>query len=689
MLLGVTALGLVLVKLGAVHQIVVRQSYSSSTDGRASLYAETWHRALESPIFGWGAPRPSLSHGVSVGTQGYLWTLMFSYGFVGLALFAAFLLGAISRSWRVRDDIALILHSSLIGAVAIVAVYGLDVMQWMTIGLVAAVLLRDRVVPPTTAHAATAVRCDSMDGGPASRPTPVIKVSAIGRRTRRVRREEGGTGTRRGIAAAAAVSLAGGMAGAVANLLLAVVVGRTLGTTGAGLFFQMVAVVAIASNVLELGADTGLVRFVSAASALGRRDRVRALLAIAVRPVLAAAALAMGMAWVVAPWTHLFPDDDDRLYFCVVMFAAGSGALLAVVLGAVRALGSAVPSTLVQNVGLPLSRLGLVTGCVALGFTGWRPAITAWLLPLPVALGVAAAIAHRLAPRGVARPNDAAAVRRERREFWAFSAPRAVGAAAEIGLEWADVLIVGLLATPAEAGIYAVVTRAARTAELVQQASRVAVGPALGASMATGRHDQVRRIHADVSVAMAVVSWSFLTVGAYFAPTVLGVFGAEFSAGATALRVLCVGLALSYAAGSVQSVLLMGGLSTAQLGNKVGCLVLNVALNLILVPHLGITGAALTWAICLAVDAALAWSQLARHLDLRLSLRPGLTTGVMAGAAALAVCGAADAVIGSRGQGATAFVAPAVAAAAVLAVDVPLGMWGLRSLGRRRLKVAV
>lgn len=139
------------VRLDVLARISDRQEYSTSTEGRISLYAETWHRTLESPFFGWGAPRPSLEHEVSVGTQGYVWAVMFSYGLVGLLLFAFFLVGAVLRTWRVVDDTAILLHASLVGAVVIVLFYGLDVMQWLTIGSLAALLLRESAVRPVAA----------------------------------------------------------------------------------------------------------------------------------------------------------------------------------------------------------------------------------------------------------------------------------------------------------------------------------------------------------------------------------------------------------------------------------------------------------------------------------------------------------------------------------------------------------
>jgi O-antigen/teichoic acid export membrane protein len=469
---------------------------------------------------------------------------------------------------------------------------------------------------------------------------------------------------RRAVAGAAAVSLGGGVVGAAANLVLAVIVGRALGAAGAGPFFQMMAFVAIASNVLELGADTGLVRYVSAALALDRGDRVKGLVRAAVLPVVAVAALVVAAGALAAPWLADLVGGD-RSWVVLLLTFSGLGALLSVVLGAVRATSSAVPFTLLQSVGLPTARLALIGVCLAAGAATWRPLALAWLAPLTAALLVAGVLLVRAERRHRGRRPAAVLTRAEQHDFWSFSGPRGVSAAAEILLEWADVLIVAVLCTPAEAGVYAVVTRAARSAELVQQASRVAVGPLISAALAERRLDRVRRLHTDVSVGTAVLSWPFFVIAAYFAPELLALFGEEFAEGATALRILCVGLALAYGAGSVQSILLMGGRSTAQLGNKVGCLVVNVGLNLALVPMYGINGAAIAWAVVLVLDAAMAWLQILAGLRLRLRVGPAFFAGGGAAAAALVVCALADGVLSD--VGAPVLLAPAVTTLVVLA----------------------
>lgn len=153
--LGVAAL-LVLWSRGLFDQISQRQEYGQSNEARFTLYRETVERTLQSPLLGFGAPRPSTGQELSVGTQGYVWTLMFSYGFVGLGLFLLFLWGITWRTRGAADDVDVVLHSVLVVASLVILVYGLDIMQMLSLALVAAVLVRRRYglepAPPPALH---------------------------------------------------------------------------------------------------------------------------------------------------------------------------------------------------------------------------------------------------------------------------------------------------------------------------------------------------------------------------------------------------------------------------------------------------------------------------------------------------------------------------------------------------------
>jgi hypothetical protein len=69
-------------------------------------------RTLQSPLFGYGAPRPSAIDGApSAGTQGHLWMVMFSHGFPALICFVGALVWMFLATLRGRSTAMMILNT--------------------------------------------------------------------------------------------------------------------------------------------------------------------------------------------------------------------------------------------------------------------------------------------------------------------------------------------------------------------------------------------------------------------------------------------------------------------------------------------------------------------------------------------------------------------------------------------------
>lgn len=444
------------------------------------------------------------------------------------------------------------------------------------------------------------------------------------------------------LARAGLISLLGGATGAVFGLVLAVVVGRGLGPAGTGYFFQTVAIFMILANVLELGADTGLVRSLAQQVALGKTADLRRTVGIAVVPVVVVGVVVLTAIWLSAPWVASVVSPPEArattatLLISTIPFVLAAS-LVAVLLGGTRGLGSVVPFTSVQNLGLPIGRVVVVGLCLASGF-GIVGTARAWAWPFLAAVAVSAILlVRRLAaatapdPSGPATPTRVLA-----RDFWVFSGARGVAAALEIGLAWASVLIVAALRGPIEAGIFAVVSRCILSGLLVETAARLAVGPRISAALSRNDSAGLRRLHLTATQAMILLSWPFYLTLACFAPVVLSLFGDGFGAGAPAMVVLCGALLLLTGAGVVQSVLLMGGKSHWQMNNKAIALAINVVGNLLLVPVLGLMGAAVVWTVTIVIDSVLATWQVHRLMAVRIALRElVLPIGIVLGSVAV------------------------------------------------------
>ncbi len=137
---------LVFIGMGGFDAIDDRQAVSTSTEGRAAIYTQTLRETRDlSPVMGFGAPRPSEEIGISLGTQGAAWMYLFSYGFVGLAIFLGFLIGVAARGARnVHDTADAWILGTVVGALVGIWFYGLDFPHLAVVMVAAGLLLRPR-----------------------------------------------------------------------------------------------------------------------------------------------------------------------------------------------------------------------------------------------------------------------------------------------------------------------------------------------------------------------------------------------------------------------------------------------------------------------------------------------------------------------------------------------------------------
>lgn len=425
------------------------------------------------------------------------------------------------------------------------------------------------------------------------------------------------------------ISFVGAIAAAVLGFALTVLISRVLGASGAGLFFTVAALFFILSNAVELGADTALVWDLPRLRALRRPAELRSTVRIALAPVWVASAASAVALFVLAPdlaaiLVDLPQQQEAVLWIQLVAPFLVIAAPLTVALAGTRGLGSVIPFTLVSSIGVPLARPLLILVVVAAGLGG-TAVLLAWATPLVVAAAVAFAIlarqVHRHEAAATADDLPARPLRAQAREFWGYATPRCFSAILEIALVWVDVLLVAALSTTRLAGIYAAASRFITTGTLVEGALRVALGPRLSTQLAVGDRRGAERLQETATVWIVALSWPIYLTLAVYGSVLLRLFGDEFVDGAPALAILAFAMAFAMAAGLAQTVLLMSGKAGWQLGNKVVALVLNIVLNLLLVPRYGLEGAAVAWAASILFDAVAAVVEVRFVVGLRFAAR--------------------------------------------------------------------
>lgn len=140
--LGVAAFAGVLVALLPVTERLSSRLETSSTNAdRLATYLETVTRTWASPFLGYGYLRPPEVAGFNpVGTQGQIWMVMFSHGFVGLALFLAVLVWMLVRALRAQSTVGLVISGVLAALLVEVTYYGVNGVG-LSVGFIAAALV--------------------------------------------------------------------------------------------------------------------------------------------------------------------------------------------------------------------------------------------------------------------------------------------------------------------------------------------------------------------------------------------------------------------------------------------------------------------------------------------------------------------------------------------------------------------
>ena len=121
-------IGAVLVAATPLRELVAdRLATPHSNEGRLSLYAEAAESVLDSPLLGYGSPRPSERDPnlPRVGTHGQLWLVLFSHGIPAGILFVAWFAFAFWRSRRETSDLVSWMHVVLLITLVQMAYYGM------------------------------------------------------------------------------------------------------------------------------------------------------------------------------------------------------------------------------------------------------------------------------------------------------------------------------------------------------------------------------------------------------------------------------------------------------------------------------------------------------------------------------------------------------------------------------------
>lgn len=402
------------------------------------------------------------------------------------------------------------------------------------------------------------------------------------------------------------------------SLGTSVLVARLLGADSYGMYAFAIACVTLLEVPAQLGLPTLVVRLTAAYAATGEWSRLRGLLRRAGQITIAGQVLLAGSLGVAL---LIFSDRFDREAFHTALWALALMPL--VVLGTLRAaalnglhhvLLSQIPSLLVRP-GLFLALLGLT----AFGLQ-WKLTPSA-ALALQVAatsgaflLGLWWLWRRMPAPLKTATPTYQTA--QWMRSAWPLMLIGGIG----VVNSQVDILMLGVLRTPEEVGVYRVAIQVANLVGFASAGINVVIAPTLSRLHVEGARRRLQRVmtrstQAAFFLFALPVGLTLMLAGGELLPLV---FSQSFAAGQAPLSILCIAQLATAGTGAAGLLLSMTGHEKDVARGLALAAILNVCLNAVLIPRFGMEGAAAATA-----TSQVLWSvALGAHVYWRLAIRP-------------------------------------------------------------------
>ena len=383
------------------------------------------------------------------------------------------------------------------------------------------------------------------------------------------------------------------------SYLFTFLVARLFGAAPVGMFAIALTVLQIGTILAALGIGNALLRFIAECCARNEKATAKAIYLKGVFLCTPAAVVMTAAVYTGAPFVaeEVFRKSYLTPYIKVAAIGLLPGVLFSVNLETLRALKRIKEYALLHSVVLPLlSVIFFLAGYYIVNYSDAMLIIVSWVAGTTAAF-ILSSLSLWREFAGTARVKASISAGK----MLSVALPMLMTGALFMVMGWTDTIMLGMWRTDAEVGVYNVAVRLA----MVTSFSLMAVNSIAAPKFAEfwGRHDMegLKRIAQQSTRLIFWTSTPVLILYLLFPSFFMGIFGEEFGQGGLALVILSIGQFVNAASGSVGYILQMTGKQNV-LNNVVLCAsFVNIVLNYILIPELGIYGAAVASCVAMVI----------------------------------------------------------------------------------------
>lgn len=202
------------------------------------------------------------------------------------------------------------------------------------------------------------------------------------------------------------------------------------------------------------------------------------------------------------------------------------------------------------------------------------------------------------------------------------SAPLLLVSGAGLIMSWADTVVLGFFESPGLIGVYGISLRIALLSSFVLVAVNSVVAPRFSVLFRLGKLVEIRILAQKSAICGALLVLPLLLICLFFPRDILSLFGHNFDTGANCLQILAIGQFYNVAVGTLGNILIASGNEKFMQKIVITSAALNVLGNVLLIPPLGILGAAISTTVSMILLNSWMLVRVIKLVSVDLELRP-------------------------------------------------------------------
>ena len=395
--------------------------------------------------------------------------------------------------------------------------------------------------------------------------------------------------------------------GIVCGYIFTLLVTRNLSAEAWGMFTIAFTILQIASIVGRLGMDTALLRFVGEYSSTGNLVLVRDVYLKALKLVVPFSIFLSFILLLLSPniAKYIFHKDYLASFFRITSIALVPFVLLFINRESIRGLKKIKEFSFLKNVSIPFlaflilllslrffknNLLPLVVYVSAI-FITFVLSLLLWLKNLKSKRFVdlkRSEISKTYTLRSISYKN-----------LLSVSIPMLLSVSMLLIMKWTDTIMLGIFRSVQEVGIYSLAFKVSIITSTTLTAINTIAAPKFAEFWGKGDIKGLGKVARQSTRLIFWSSFPVLLILWIFPEYILSIFGENFRSGATVLRILTFGQFVNSISGSVAYMLQMTGKQKAFRNIILLAAIINIVLNYLMIPYMGIKGAAIASTISL------------------------------------------------------------------------------------------